>query len=198
MEIYREIKSNIKTQGFGINGTKPSLLAFYNSLGLKGHNGIDWSVRCQNNQAKDGGLCEPIYWGASCYGRVDVICNDRLAGLGYGIITEDKDGIFKHILWHFDSLNPKLKVGDIIGTGDFLGIAGNTGQSTGAHLHRGLKPMARDNYGNLYVIDRNNGYDGCVDPTKYFKNIFVVDLMTNLETQVSVLQKIINLIKQFI
>jgi len=197
MRIFRAIKSNILTQGFGEEGTKPSMVSFYNSIGLKFHNGIDFSVRCQDNFIKDGGLCEVIYFDADCYGKITDICNDRLAGLGYGIITEDKDGAFKHIFWHFDSLNPKLKIGDIVGTGDFLGIGGNTGYSTGAHLHRGLKPLLKDTYGNYYVKDRNNGYDGAVDLTPYFQNIFVVDLMENLTIQKTILEKIISLITDF-
>jgi len=201
MRIYRAIKSNIKTQGFGIEGTKPSMLAFYKSIGLLAHNGIDWAIRCQDNQKKDGGLCEAIFWDCDCYGKIAVICNDRLAGLGYGIISEDKDGIFKHIFCHLDSLNPKLKVGDIVGPADFLGIGGNTGQSTGAHLHRGLKPMGKDTYGNYYVKDRNNGYDGAVDLKEHFINKFILDYfeeLKNIQTQINVFQTIINVFKKLI
>lgn len=37
--------------------------------------------------------------------------------------------------WHFDAIDPKLKVGDKVQIGQFLGYMGSTGNSTGWHLH---------------------------------------------------------------
>ena len=54
-------------------------------------------------------------------------------------------------------LGQQVKQGDLLGHGD------NTGWSTGSHLHFGMKLLNA----NGEVINRNNGYDGAVDPLKY-------------------------------
>jgi len=48
-----------------------------------------------------------------------------------------------------------VKVNDKITAGDILGISGNTGNSTGPHLHFGVFPKPRD---------RGNGYAGYINP----------------------------------
>lgn len=107
---------------------------------------------------------------------------------GFGIICIDKDGD-KHLWWHFDSINPDLKEGNRIESGDLLGVAGNTGLSTGAHLHRGY-----------YRWDENydNGFHGATDMTPYFQNIFINDLIANLQGQIGIFQQIINIFKKII
>lgn len=57
---------------------------------------------------------------SSSYGNVVIIKNESDVGFLYA---------------HLDSIKEDLKVGDIVKTGDFIGIEGTTGESTGIHLH---------------------------------------------------------------
>lgn len=41
---------------------------------------------------------------------------------------------------HLSFFNPKLKLGDQINEGDYIGIMGNTGHSFGLHLHFEIRP----------------------------------------------------------
>ena len=179
----RSIKTNFLTQRFGENK-----VPFYKDMGMNGHNGWDWASR-------DG---EKIYWDCTdCEGKVLALHTDRSGGLGVDIITTDKDGTFKHRFWHLK--NFKCKPGDVLGTGDLIGQADNTGLSTGAHLHRGLKRVKQLKSGKYINIDQDNGYFGGTDIEPYFfKNIYVKDYVINLTGQVTILTKVVYLIKQFL
>lgn len=196
-KIYRAIKTNILVQGFGLANTVPSVLSVYQSLGLKGHEGWDWGVQCKNTAVKTGGMCEPAFCDVDVAVKITEIDNTDV-NYGFGVvgISEDKDGIIQHMWWHLDSIAPGLKVGDTLTTGQMIGITGNTGRSTGPHLHRQIRPMARDSYGNLYKTQINNGYQGAIDMTPYFEDQFVIDVMNKLEAEVGILQKLVNLFKQ--
>jgi len=179
MKIYRALRTNIITQKFGEN-----LNSFYKQLGMLGHNGLDWG-------AKDG---EPLYWDCSIRGVVLNTEIDSSGGLGINIITDEQEGIFKHRFWHLKGFN--VIAGQSVETSDLIGWADNTGMSTGTHLHRDLKPMIKDELGNYKIKDRDNGYFGCIDYG--IINIFVVDYMNILKTQLSLLQKIIIAMKSLI
>ena len=182
IKIYRAVKTNLKTQGFGVAGTSPNLLSLYQSMGLSGHDGYDWGVSCKDNNIQIGGQCEQIYCDLADGATITYIQKDIKNG--FGIIAIDKDGD-KHLWWHFDSINPSLVVGSRIESGDVLGVAGNTGTSTGAHLHRGYY---------RYDEPYENGEHGATDPGPYFQNIFILDLINGLTTEISLFKKIINFI----
>ena len=187
MKIYSAMPRPVISQGFGEANTAPSMLAYYQSIGLKGHDGIDFRVTCENYIVKVGGKCEPLYCDIDGSATITYISTD--IGAGYGIVAADEDGEHKHLWWHFDSINPDLKVGSVISGGTLLGIAGNTGNTTGAHLHRGLY---------AYSEPYTNGYHGAVDPTPFFVPIFINDYITTLTQEIGILQKIINLFKQIL
>ena len=172
MIIYRAIKRNLLTQKFGQN-----LLPIYKELKMLGHNGVDWSLA-------NG---DKVYWDCSIKGTVLETRIDSSGGLGVRIGTHDKDGYFKHRFWHLKEF--KCKMGDILETGDLIGLGDNTGHSTGSHLHRDLK-KADENY---KTIDWDNGYKGAIDPTPYFRNVFVKDQMRYLNKQVSILKAIVEI-----
>lgn len=183
MKIYRGLKLNQRTQGYGKENTLPSMIPMYQSLGLLGHDGWDWAVTCKDHQVKHGGKCEPIYCDIDGYATITYIQKDD--AYGWGINALDQDGIHKHCYWHFDTISPELSVGSRIEGGMMLGLAGNTGYSTGAHLHRGLYEYGQE----------GNGYHGAIDITPYYQPIFIKDLIDNLTTQISIMQQIINFIK---
>jgi len=181
MKIYRAVKTNWISQRFGANAVK-----WYKKWGMKGHNGIDWI-------AQDG---EKIYFDVSCKGVVLNTHIDGKGGLGVDIITEDKDGIFKHRYWHLKEF--KCKAGDIMETGDLIGLADNTGWSTGTHLHRGLKPQTKDENGEYKNSQQDNGYKGGIDYAPYLKSVYVKDYMDYLTKQLSMLQRMIELFKKLL
>ena len=197
--------TSLITQKFGKENTAPEWLPTYAKWGLIGHNGVDFLISNCSLGRKNlpQNKCEPVYYDTDVEADVCDIVENKTAGKGIKYITEDKDGIFKHIKWHFFDVLDSIKVGDKLETGQLLGWGGTTGHSTGPHEHRGLKPMGRDQYGNLYKLHPNNGYDGAVDILPYFEDIFVLDKMKQLEKmvealtkQVGLLQKIINLIRK--
>lgn len=111
---------------------------WYAPFGLKGHNGIDI----------------PTPQGTRLFsvinGTVTETANDVK---GYGIYVKIENDYCGALYGHLREFS--LKVGDKVKAGDFVGFSGNTGNSTGPHLHLGIFPIPRD---------RNNGYSGYIDP----------------------------------
>jgi hypothetical protein len=103
---------------------------------------------------------------------------------GYGIIAVDESWN-KFLWWHEDYFSPTVIMGSKLKPGDQIGVAGNTGISTGAHVHFGWYP---------YGADYNNGYHGSSDPTPYYDNRYIL----NIENQINIIQKLIDLILKVI
>lgn len=113
---------------------------WYAPFGLKGHNGIDIPLKTGTKLL-------------SCInGTVTETANDRT---GYGIYIKIENEYCGVLYGHLKEFS--LKVGDVVKAGDFIGYSGNTGNSTGPHLHFGVFPKPRN---------RNNGYAGYIDPLK--------------------------------
>jgi murein DD-endopeptidase MepM/ murein hydrolase activator NlpD len=166
MKIYRCTKQNIISQTFGPKGTKPEMIEAYRKIGLEfGHNGIDFA--CPRG--------ERVLWdGYDIEGKVIQLSTEPNEGLGVVVLTEDKDGIFTHRFWHL--LEIRCRVGQILHSGNLIGLADSTGFSTGHHVHRDLKELDKD----YKVKNPNNGYHGCIDPWPYFTNIYIGDVLDML------------------
>ena len=116
------------TQKFGEN---PGI---YKRFGMKGHNGIDYRVRFWDSPlghryivaAKDGKVIEVKDEGKAGYGKYVRLEHD-LDGNG------NEQTIYGHLSKQF------VKVGDRVKQGQRIGLSGNTGFSTGPHLHFGLR-----------------------------------------------------------
>jgi len=86
-------------------------------------------------------------------GKVHKIANDP-TGYGKYITVKGNDGMF----YRYAHLNgTSAHVGQNVGVGTTIGVSGNTGRSTGAHLH--LEIRKTDGY----------GIDGTVDPLAYLQ-----------------------------
>jgi murein DD-endopeptidase MepM/ murein hydrolase activator NlpD len=111
---------------------------WYKPFGLIGHNGIDIPTPVGTRLL-------------SCInGKVSETANDPK---GYGVYVKIENEECGVLYAHLKDFH--LKVGDKVKAGDFVGFAGNTGNSTGPHLHFGVHPIPRD---------RSNGYAGYIDP----------------------------------
>lgn len=77
---------------------------------------------------------------------------------GYGNYVKIDDGEQGSVLAHLSKIS--VAVGADVSEGSVIGYSGNTGNSTGAHLHWGYYRNPRN---------RNNGFNGFIDQTDYLK-----------------------------
>ncbi len=144
------------TQKFGENKA-----VFYKAEGLLGHQGIDYAM--------------PIGTAivAPCDGLVIYISTDIQRGEGVTIMSDE---IYKYnnqncrlscVHWHLKDQSIKVKVGDKVKTGDLIALSGNTGQTTGPHLHFSVSPLSPDAFRHELAL--GNGYKGCIDPFPYLE-----------------------------
>lgn len=178
-EIYYPVKPRWVNQSFG------HIMPVYTSLGLAGHNGIDFMA--------DHG--QPVYAAhdGTCYPEIDV-------NGGNGVVirtdeTYDYNGQkvhFKSIYWHLMQADAVVKTGQKVKAGDLIGYADSTGLSTGDHLHFAIKPQAwNETDWTWYNVEQTNGYFGAIDPQQYFNGFYAQDAVkvVSLLTQVIALLK---------
>ena len=182
MKILRAVKTNFFTQGFEEN-KNPA----YKEWGMLGHGGYDW-VEYQGN---------PIYWDMDIQGTVLKVEMDSNGGIGVVVLTQSQEGNFKHIFWHVLP-NVPVKAGDILETGNVLAYADSTGKSTGSHLHRGMKEVELDSFGNWATKNHDNGYLGYIPIDKWFTNEFVLDYLNRLKKQISLLSQLVEALRTLI
>jgi murein DD-endopeptidase MepM/ murein hydrolase activator NlpD len=114
------------------------LLEAYRAYGVRAHDGVDFAVPPGTEiiSVDDGEVVEvPPF------------------AVAYGVTVVVQHGWGKSYYGHLSS--KKVKVGDRVNKGDLVGLSGNTGLSTGPHLHFGIEPSD---------LDLNNGYLGKIDP----------------------------------
>ncbi len=188
LKIYRPTDSARITQGWGENracirpnGTvfgTPTVCpvgsqSFYHSVGMKGHSGLDiatWTGEEVYHAATFDG-----WWRSEVDARggigVDVVSYEPLFFPG-AVPAEIRDtavlvpGGFNHYVkmryWHLSkALGHERKH---ITVGSVVGLAGNTGVSSGPHLHFAPKWCLPDGRG----VGDNNGYFGAFDPGPYY------------------------------
>jgi murein DD-endopeptidase MepM/ murein hydrolase activator NlpD len=186
MIIFRGIKSNLITQLFGKANTNLGLLDMYHQLKLEGHNGFDFA--CDNGTT--------IYFPCSCKGTVigTGIYNDGCVFVK--ILTNDDAGLLVHRFLHLKDVN--VSPGQIIESGDLIAHSNNTGKySSGPHLHYDISPVVLD--GNSYkYLSPENGYGGQIDPTLYFRNIYILDYLAMQNQQIINMKKIITWLQELI
>lgn len=119
------------TQEWGVN---PSA---YARFGLKGHNGIDFRAA----------VGTPVY--APHDGKIKEKANDTN---GYGLYLKVESDVEGSVLGHFSKF--AVNLGQEVKEGDLLGYSGNTGNSTGPHLHWGYYKHPRN---------RGDGYGGFIN-----------------------------------
>jgi hypothetical protein len=119
------------TQRFGDNP------ADYAAFSLAGHEGVDLSCP----------VGTPVM--AAHAGTVQILSAPETYGLylqlwGAGVMT-----LYAHLS------EPRITQGQRVAAGESIGLSGNTGRSTGPHLHFGVCPLPRN---------MGNDYRGWVDP----------------------------------
>lgn len=143
------------TQRWGENS------AIYKKFGLKGHNGVDFRLH--------QGYNTPIY--APHDGE---IIEARYDANGYGEYAKIENAQEGSILAHFRKGSLNVDVGQMVKAGDLIGYGGNTGNSTGPHLHWGYYRKPRD---------RGNGYSGTQDQIPLMNELGGGDNDSNVGTK---------------
>ena len=119
--------------------------AVYAQFGLKGHNGIDYRTRFFDSPLGRRYVVAPDS------GTVEEVGNQGSKGYGIFVRLRHDDGS-QSILAHLTK--SYVGVGKKVSQGDKLALTGNTGFSSGPHLHWGFRPK---NW------DVKNGYAGYVN-----------------------------------
>jgi hypothetical protein len=125
------------TQAFGENP------AIYRRLGLPGHNGLDWGMPVgQEIHAVDAGVIIRV--------------EERPEGFGKHVKVQHQWGqsLYAHLSEFKVVLNQPVKQGEVIG------LSGNTGFSTGPHLHFGMR---------IKPYDKGDGWYGYTNPQRYLQ-----------------------------
>jgi murein DD-endopeptidase MepM/ murein hydrolase activator NlpD len=134
------------TQPFGGNA------AYYKKYGLKGHNGLDLAPKVQTARdvivyAPHEGYVTVGDEGASGYGLfLDIL------GEPYDVSGTRRKSTLGHLARFL------VKPGQYVGSGDPVAVMGNTGDSTGRHLHWTYKKANRAGA----TLDKANGYLGAI------------------------------------
>lgn len=140
MPITWPVKKVYITQKWGINED------IYSRFGYKGHNGVDLRLfDSSGNRSSSSHVYAP---------HSGIIRERRFDADGYGNYLKLESDTEGSILGHLKEF--KVNINTHVKRGDLIGIADNTGWSTGAHLHWGYYQLPRD---------RQNGYGGTIDPT---------------------------------
>ena len=97
---------------------------------LKGHTGQDYSTNGTGHgvHALADGVVKKIGWNRKVDKEGNVI------GYGRYVVIAHKDG-YESLYAHLEKDEVKFKVGDKVNDGDIIAVSGNTGGSTGPHLH---------------------------------------------------------------
>lgn len=144
MKLLKPLDKWFITQKFGEN---PKV---YAKFGLKGHDGVDLRTRFFDS---------PLgrrYVTASHDGVVEVVRAD-VGGYGTHIRLRGADGcmtIYGHLSKSY------VSKGDVIKAGQRMALTGNTGFSSGPHLHFEFRPSGWEKHSN-------DGWGGAVDPLPY-------------------------------
>lgn len=131
------------TQFFGSNA------AYYSKFGFNGHEGAD---------------IVPITgtWDYSCVegGKVVRDTDDiRIAGAyGNKVVIWNPDTL--RAWWYCHNEKNIVQLGQVVKTGERIARMGQSGNTTGPHIHLGLRMSNKDGI----AINLNNGYKGFVDP----------------------------------
>jgi murein DD-endopeptidase MepM/ murein hydrolase activator NlpD len=133
------------------------------AIGTEGHNGIDFACpRGTPVLACHDGIIH------SKYTDINGGYNVTLRTLEQDCDYLGKPVYMRTIYCHLQA--PSIReVGERVNCGDVLGYSGNTGLSTGPHLHLGLKPCIQP---DLIEADPDNGMSGAIDPALYFNGIY--------------------------
>src|SRR3972149_7280288 len=145
-----------RSQGFGPNQAYYKKYKDAFGVPLVGHNGIDVPIPNGDKLV------------AAHKGTVVRVQISTTSGNGIWILGDEMDFFNRKVrprtsYWHIQEAT--VPVGARVEAGDLIALSDNTGDSTGPHLHFGLKFL--ENGQDLFG---RNGYDGYVDSASFFRD----------------------------
>ena len=145
------------TQHYGQN------LMAYGGMNMKGHPGVDWAcVEGEGIRASHNGEVFRVW-----------SCADGYHGYGNHIKLRERFGTYNGYETVYAHLSKVfVEEGERVSQGQLIGYCGNTGKSTKAHLHFGIRfmnfPISSTDTKNPYeAVNGRNGFFGWVDPLAY-------------------------------
>lgn len=133
------------TQRYGVNA------AYYNQFGLAGHEGVDYGT--------------PTGTAVLCPFEEGVILRDvddpKSGAYGEYIVVWDK--VQKVAVWYCHLSVNYVAQGQVVKRGEIIGRTGNTGNSTGQHLHTNFVETDATG-GRLNMSNGNQGFLNILDP----------------------------------
>lgn len=120
---------------------------YYKKFGLSGHEGVDFKTPTNTD------ILSPFD------GKIIRDTDDPKSG-AYGNHIVVWDPKQKCAVWFCHLTSNLCKIGDVVKKGQVLGRTGNTGNSTGPHLHFNF--VETDGSGNR--LNKDNGYQGFLNP----------------------------------
>ena len=140
------------TQAYGIDLVGGD---FYAKVGLKkGHNG--WDLSAPLNTEVFSVMAGTAYI-------------EDTGGYGKNVRVRSRTLALEAVYAHLSGF--RVTNGQDVKVGDCVGLSGNTGLSTGPHLHFGIRPTAYiDETSSHHYPLYDNGYWGYVDPAPYFQD----------------------------
>ena len=151
-----QVENERSTQRFGENSAKYS---------GSGHSGIDYGVNYESVYAAKRGFVVKIRYNNTGYGTYIVLLHE-----------DGSETIYAHLSKILVENRQTVEEDDVIA------ISGNTGMSTGPHLHFGYRPLD---------ADLHNGYSCYIDPINLFEmsRIEYMSKLSELEKQVGDIKK---------
>ena len=125
----------------------------YVRFGMKGHNGIDFVCP----------IGTPIF--APFDGEVTAL--ETTDGYGIHAKIRSRDKLLECVLGHLSQIKTTKRY---VKMGDVIGYSGNTGFSTGPHLHFGVRRLLdkkETELSELPIEDYGNGFFGYFDPLPF-------------------------------
>jgi murein DD-endopeptidase MepM/ murein hydrolase activator NlpD len=167
MIIKRAVNPTYLIQGFD---ALPQMVQFYKDCGMSAHGGYDYPCV----------VGTPILWNSDIPGVVIYNEEDGAGGLGCSVLCKFGDRVFKFRFWHLSKFG--CQKGEVLKKGMLIGWSGNTGKSTGPHLHFDVKELIPNPEGKYQGLnDRydqkypDNGTFGTVRMDEWMKDIYVLD-----------------------
>lgn len=128
----------------------------YSQFGMKGHNGLDFAC--------------PVGTKVYAAHAGEVYATNNTGGYGLVVWIRSKELGIETVYGHLSQFQDGLKNGDAVRAGQVIALSGDTGHSTGPHLHFGVRRLYWIGSGaGPYVRDYENGYFGYIDPMPYFE-----------------------------
>lgn len=136
ISLRRPLRGGRVTQWFGSNED------WYKKFSLAGHNGVDYGVQ----------IGTPVLAAIS-----GTIVTFPVTQNGFGVYMKITDGKMEILYAHLSDV--LVEYGQFVEVGQTIALSGNSGNSTGPHLHFGLRVNKM----------RNPAYNGYIDPVPFIE-----------------------------